>query len=67
MDNSVSDAEIPVLLSPQIVSILNWILLAVLCQAIAIFGVCANVINTVCFIKQGFEDSVDVSLFGKLC
>lgn len=64
-DLPCTDAYSGVILSPAVVSILNWILLSGLCQGIAVFGTCANLVNIACFIKQGFKDSVDVSLFGK--
>lgn len=42
----------------------QWVMFAVLCQTIDIFGVAANTINIICFIKQGFKDPVNVSLLG---
>lgn len=39
---------------------------ALLCQLICVFGIATNIINIVCFIKQGFNDPVNVSLLGKV-
>lgn len=63
---SREDDGIDVLINAQTASILNWILLAGICQGVAVFGTFANIVNIVCFLRQGFKDSVDVSLFGKL-
>lgn len=35
-----------------------------LCQLINIFGIVTNVINIICFVKQGFKDTVNISLLG---
>ncbi|XP_059169398.1 allatostatin-A receptor-like [Physella acuta] len=35
---------------------------AVICQLMDIFGTCTNIVNVVVFVKQGFKDSVNVSL-----
>ncbi|XP_059170411.1 uncharacterized protein LOC131951958 [Physella acuta] len=36
----------------------------VLCEAICIFGIFFNIINIIVFVKQGFEESVNISLLG---
>lgn len=46
--------------------ILQWILFPVLCQTIDIFGTGTNIVNIICFVKQGFNDPVNVSLLGKV-
>lgn len=46
--------------------IYQWIMLTVVCQGIAIFGSCTNIVNIICFIKQGFKDPVNISLLGKV-
>lgn len=41
-----------------------WVAIAVLCQIVIFFGMTSNIINIICFVKQGFKDSVNVSLLG---
>ncbi|RUS69716.1 hypothetical protein EGW08_022523 [Elysia chlorotica] len=38
--------------------------MAILCQALSVFGVFANIINIVVFCKQGFQDAMTVTLTG---
>lgn len=40
-----------------------FINLGVICQSIAVFGVVTNVFNTIIFLKQGFSDTINISLF----
>lgn len=47
------------------ITLFNWIVFATLVQIFAVFGVISNVVNIVCFIKQGFKDSINVSLTGE--
>uniref|UniRef100_A0A2C9LX96 G-protein coupled receptors family 1 profile domain-containing protein n=1 Tax=Biomphalaria glabrata TaxID=6526 RepID=A0A2C9LX96_BIOGL len=49
--------------SDEVSLIFQAINFAVVCQAIDIFGTVTNIINIVVFWKQGFKDSVNVSLF----
>ncbi|CAG5114702.1 unnamed protein product, partial [Candidula unifasciata] len=44
--------------------IFQWICFTVVCQSIDIFGTVTNIINSVCFIKQGFKDPINVTLIG---
>lgn len=44
--------------------IFQWVNHAVVCQVIDVFGVVFNIINIICFVKQGFNDPVNVSLLG---
>lgn len=37
----------------------------VICGVISLFGIGANVANIVVFVRQGFKDSVNISLLGK--
>lgn len=37
----------------------------VICELVDIFGVVANIINIICICKQGFKDSVNISLLGR--
>lgn len=41
-----------------------WVAIAVFCQIVIFFGMASNIINIICFVKQGFKDSVNVSLLG---
>ncbi|CAG5126559.1 unnamed protein product, partial [Candidula unifasciata] len=50
------------LLNMEVIVIFQWIIFTVLCQTIDVFGVVANIINVICFIKLGFKDPVNVSL-----
>lgn len=59
------DATRHVLISSSTSRILHWCLYTALCQAIVLFGVVSNIINIVCFVKQGFQDPVNVSLCGR--
>lgn len=51
-------------ISPETMRVFNWVVFSVVCQMINIFGIATNVINIVCFVRQGFKDSVNVSLLG---
>ncbi|CAG5132044.1 unnamed protein product, partial [Candidula unifasciata] len=42
--------------------ILQWIFYSLLGQLLAIFGSITNIINIICFVKQGFKDPVNISL-----
>ncbi|CAG5126086.1 unnamed protein product, partial [Candidula unifasciata] len=42
--------------------IFQWICFAIVCELVDIFGTATNIINIICFIKQGFRDPVNVSL-----
>lgn len=56
-----------VLISDTVMRVFQWVVFTFLCQTIVIFGIITNSINIVCFIKQGFRDAVNVSLFGMKC
>lgn len=47
--------------------IFQWICYTVLGQSMACFGIVTNIMNIVCFIKQGFKDPVNISLLGNVC
>lgn len=49
----------------QVTEIYIWVLCTVACQVVNVFGVVTNIINIMCFIKQGFKDAVNISLLGK--
>lgn len=40
------------------------VLYGAMCQMINIFGIATNIINIICFVKQGFKDAINVSLLG---
>lgn len=42
----------------------QWICNAIVCQSIDLFGTFSNIINIICFVKQGFNDPVNISLLG---
>lgn len=52
-------------ISDEAIFIFMWLVYGVMCQIIGVFGILTNIINIICFIKQDFKDSVNVSLFGK--
>lgn len=49
----------------RFVSIFRWITYSFVCNLIDIFGTATNVLNIACFVSQGFQDSVNISLLGK--
>lgn len=51
-------------LSDEAILIYTWVIYGVLCPGIDIFGVVTNILNIICFIKQEFKDSINISLFG---
>lgn len=53
------------LISNQLLHVFIWIFYAALTLFIDVFGTMTNIINIVCFIKQGFKDMVNISLMGK--
>lgn len=52
--------------SDEVRLIIQWIVYAVVCQLIDVFGIVTNITNIVCFVKQGFKDPINISLLGKL-
>ncbi|CAG5126558.1 unnamed protein product, partial [Candidula unifasciata] len=58
------EEESKFLLSYHVLTICYWVIYTGLCQTISIFGVLTNIINIICFVKQGFKESVNVSLLG---
>lgn len=49
----------------HIVLLFSWIVYSVVCQAIDIFGIATNIVNIIVFVKQGFNDYVNISLLSK--
>lgn len=64
VSTNITDDTGDVLISDAATMILYWIIYTFLCQAINVFGTTTNIINIVCFVKQGFKDPVNVSLLG---
>lgn len=65
---NISDAKVALLdlsgISDQTIVTFSWIVFGALCLGIVAFGIVTNIVNTVCFFKQSFQDSVNISLFG---
>lgn len=61
--NNTLDAG-DILISDHAMTIVLWVIFAVLSQVIDVFGTITNIINIICFAKLGFKDPVNVSLFG---
>ncbi|CAG5127800.1 unnamed protein product [Candidula unifasciata] len=40
-----------------------FIIQGIICQVITFFGILSNIVNCIVFIKQGFSDTINVSLF----
>ncbi|CAG5120768.1 unnamed protein product, partial [Candidula unifasciata] len=51
-----------VLISGSFISIFRWISYSIVCNVIDVFGTVTNILNIVCFVRQGFQDSVNISL-----
>ncbi|XP_012941320.1 adenosine receptor A1-like [Aplysia californica] len=68
------DDSVPITTTPSpshydIVSDEQWYIVqvvngVVICGLLSLFGVVANIINIVAFAKQGFQDSINISLMG---
>ncbi|KAK3752623.1 hypothetical protein RRG08_008766 [Elysia crispata] len=64
LEQKSEEEEKSILISKEIRDIIIIINMAILCQALSVFGVFANIINIVVFIKQGFQDAMTVTLTG---
>lgn len=53
------------IVSSEITVILQWIIWSTIPQIVIVCGIVGNVINIVCFVRQGFKDSVNVTFVGK--
>ncbi|CAG5130211.1 unnamed protein product, partial [Candidula unifasciata] len=62
--NNMTISVIPLggLLSDEVRIICQWIFFTVICQIIDLFGIATNIVNIVCFVRQGFKDPVNISL-----
>lgn len=45
--------------------IFKWIIIAGAGQLLDVCGIVSNIINIICFVKQGFKEPINISLFGK--
>lgn len=54
------------LINDGLTIILKWIIYSILCQLMNVFGIVTNIINMICFIKQGFKDTINICLLGKV-
>lgn len=50
--------------SNEVLEIFQWTFYAFLSETMDVFGTVTNIINIVCFVKQGFKDVVNISLLG---
>lgn len=55
------------IISNETLLVFQWIAYCAVCQVINVLGIISNIINIACFIKQGFKESVNVSLLGMYC
>ncbi|CAG5118999.1 unnamed protein product, partial [Candidula unifasciata] len=60
VDNTVPEDEI---ISDDLRVVLLTINFCYICQFIDVIGTATNIVNIICFIKQGFRDTVNISLF----
>ncbi|CAG5129745.1 unnamed protein product, partial [Candidula unifasciata] len=61
-DTDVASIDFDDIVSDGTRLIFQWICFQVLGQLMVVFGAVTNVINIICFVKQGFKDSVNISL-----
>lgn len=51
-------------ISDEALTIAMYFIYTVMCQTVNIFGTVTNIINIICFVKQGFKDSINITLLG---
>lgn len=56
----------PFVVSDDLLLIFQWVVFVVICQIIDVFGTVTNIINIICFIEQGFQDTINISLMGNV-
>lgn len=49
----------------HIVLLFSWTIYSVVCQDIDVFGITTNIVNVIGFTKQGFKDTINISLLSK--
>lgn len=64
-DTNVTFQAHDIQLNDKVLIVFQWIVLSVVCQVIAAFGIGSNIVNVICFSKQGFGDPVNISLLGR--
>lgn len=52
------------LFSEELTRICQWVVFCVACEVVSVFGVGTNIVNIICFVKQGFKEPVNVSFLG---
>ncbi|CAG5129996.1 unnamed protein product, partial [Candidula unifasciata] len=52
------------IIDEAVVEIFMYVMVSGLCQLINLFGIVTNIFNIICFVKQGFKDTVNISLLG---
>lgn len=52
--------------SDEAVLLFKWIVVVAVCEVLDVLCSITNIINIVCILKQGFNEPINVSLFGKL-
>lgn len=60
-EGSINGQQDPIIDSDLYLLVMS-IGLGIICQTIAVFGTASNIINLVIFIKQGFSESINISL-----
>ncbi|XP_005108673.1 tachykinin-like peptides receptor 86C [Aplysia californica] len=60
-----SSGQFPVLISDEDRAIFQVVNFVALCGVISLFGVGSNLVNIAVFAKQGFQDSMNISLLGE--
>lgn len=60
------DSSAAFIVDDRTMQIYTYLMFTALCQTINVFGIVTNVINIICFVKQGFTDAINVSLIGML-
>lgn len=58
--------EADLVLDHNVVVIFHWVVFGVLNQMVDLFGIVTNIMNIICFFKQGFAEPVNVSFVGIL-
>lgn len=53
------------MVSDEVTQLFQWVVYSGVSQFIAVFGMIANIMNIICFIKLRFKDSINVALLGK--
>lgn len=63
---SANDQRVDTLVSDRALHLFEWVVFTAVCNVVDVFGVGANIINIICFVKLGFKDPANVSLLGKI-